>query len=111
MFGLLDWIKIGVGAALGIVVAVIFYEGVPLGELRGIPVLGPALEFVVDGRVDRERRAAAAAKAAELDAATNQAIGELTNAADRAEFLLVQCELRGGVYDFRTRECVEGKGD
>lgn len=31
----------------------IFYEGLPLGPLRYIPLLGPALEQLVDGRVDR----------------------------------------------------------
>lgn len=39
--------------ALGIV---IFYEGLPLGPLRYIPFLGPALEQLVDGRVDRAFR-------------------------------------------------------
>ena len=32
----------------------IFYEGLPLGPLRYIPVVGPALAQLVDGRVDRE---------------------------------------------------------
>lgn len=48
------------------------------------------------------------AKAAELDAATNRAIGELTNEADRREFLFEQCRIRGGVYDFGGGVCVEG---
>lgn len=39
--------------ALGIV---IFYEGLPLGPLRYIPFLGPTLEQLVDGRVDRAFR-------------------------------------------------------
>ncbi|WP_223479266.1 hypothetical protein [Oricola indica] len=38
---------------------ILFYEGVPLGPVRWIPVVGPALEQIVDGRVDRERRAGA----------------------------------------------------
>lgn len=36
---------------------VLFYEGVPLGPLRWIPYVGPVLEQLVDGRVDRERKA------------------------------------------------------
>jgi hypothetical protein len=42
---------------LPIVVAgavVLFYEGVPLGPVRYIPWVGPALSGLVDGRVDRE---------------------------------------------------------
>jgi hypothetical protein len=37
---------------------IIFYEGVPIGPLRWIPLVGPVLEVVTDGRVDRERKAA-----------------------------------------------------
>lgn len=33
---------------------VLFYEGVPLGPVRYIPYVGPALAGFVDGRVDRE---------------------------------------------------------
>jgi hypothetical protein len=33
---------------------VLFYEGVPLGPVRYIPWVGPALSGLVDGRVDRE---------------------------------------------------------
>jgi hypothetical protein len=42
---------------LPIVVAgavMLFYEGVPLGPVRYIPYVGPALSGLVDGRVDRE---------------------------------------------------------
>lgn len=107
MIGLLDYFKIGAGAALGIGLSVVVYEGVPLGPLRHVPLAGPVLEFVLDGRVDRVARSAVKDKVAELDAATNRAIGELTDAADRADFLLVQCRLRGGVYDFGSGVCVE----
>ena len=34
----------------------VFYEGVPLGPLRYVPWLGPQLEQLVDGRVDRAYR-------------------------------------------------------
>ena len=46
------------GAAVGVGLSVLFYEGLPLGPLRSIPLLGPVFEQVADGRVDRERRAA-----------------------------------------------------
>jgi len=36
---------------------IVFYEGLPIGPLRYVPLLGPALEMLVDGRVDREWRA------------------------------------------------------
>lgn len=54
--------------AVGIVV---FYEGLPLGPIRYIPWVGPALAGFVDGRVDREREAALEGyvKQAELTAA------------------------------------------
>lgn len=37
----------------------IFYEGLPLGPIRWIPFVGPALEEFTDGRVDRARKAGA----------------------------------------------------
>ncbi len=49
-------------AALVFVIMLGFYEGAPLGPLRWVPYLGPTLEQLVDGRVDRERRAAALAE-------------------------------------------------
>ncbi|TIN82660.1 hypothetical protein [Mesorhizobium sp.] len=33
---------------------ILFYEGVPLGPVRDIPYVGPALSGLVDGRVDHE---------------------------------------------------------
>lgn len=39
--------------ALGLV---IFYEGLPLGPIRYVPWVGPQLEQLVDGRVDRVYR-------------------------------------------------------
>lgn len=50
------------GATAAAALTVLFYEGVPLGHLRAVPILGPALETVLDGRVDRERRAGAASE-------------------------------------------------
>lgn len=43
---------------------VFFYEGVPIGPLRYIPYVGPALASLVDGRVDREYAAGGKADAA-----------------------------------------------
>lgn len=40
---------------------IIFYEGLPIGPLRDVPYLGDGLSSLVDGRVDRERAAGAAA--------------------------------------------------
>lgn len=44
-----------VGAALAVF---IFYEGIPIGPLGKIPVVGPVLSEITDGRVDRASRAA-----------------------------------------------------
>lgn len=49
-------------SALAVAAVIFFYEGLPLGPVRWVPVLGPAIEDLVDGRVDRQRRAAAAAE-------------------------------------------------
>ena len=51
------------------------------------------------------------AEAARLEAATNQAITELSNDADRAAFLRRQCLARGGVYDFAGGRCLEGQAE
>lgn len=42
---------------------------------------------------------------AELDAATNKAIGELSDAADQARFIRRLCRERGGVYVNATGQC------
>lgn len=42
-------------AALGVF---IYYEGLPIGPFGRIPVIGPVLQEMTDGRVDRERKAA-----------------------------------------------------
>ncbi|MBE1208093.1 hypothetical protein [Aminobacter carboxidus] len=55
-----DAISALAGAAAAVLVMLVIYEGIPLGPLRGIPILGTALEVVTDGRVDRERKAALA---------------------------------------------------
>lgn len=46
---------LGFGGCIAVAMFV-FYEGLPLGPVRYIPWVGPALEQLVDGRVDREYR-------------------------------------------------------
>ena len=46
---------LGFGGCVAVAMFV-FYEGLPLGPIRYIPWVGPALEQLVDGRVDREYR-------------------------------------------------------
>lgn len=46
------------GALVGGLLLTLFYEGLPLGPLRLIPFVGPVLEELTDGRVDRERKRA-----------------------------------------------------
>lgn len=48
---------------------------------------------------------------AELDAATNKAIGELTDAADRARFNRRLCIERGGLYVNSTGQCKPGAAE
>lgn len=48
---------------------------------------------------------------AELDAATNKAIGELTDAADRARFNRRLCIERGGLYVNSTGQCQPGAAE
>lgn len=58
-----------------------------------------------------QHRAGAAETAARLDAATNAAIGDLSNEADRARFVRRQCRELGRVYDLVTGRCVEGEAE
>lgn len=49
------------GAIVSVGLSVLIYEGIPLGPLeftKRIPLLGPAIETITDGRVDRERKKA-----------------------------------------------------
>lgn len=59
--------------AVGIV---IFYEGAPLGPLRFIPVVGPALELVTDGRVDRARKDGAVSERVAWEEARRRMLAE-----------------------------------
>jgi len=86
MFGLLDWVKIGGGAAVG------FLACLSINAL----VWQPSAE--------REVRAA---ERASLQAATNIAIGELSNEADKARVRRRMCIERGGLYLNASGECRE----
>lgn len=93
MFKILpDWLKIGAGALCGALLAFAAYSTlnsiwwIPAAEQRG-----------------RDLEAADAA------AATNKAIGELSNAADQARVRRRLCTERGGLYQFATGQCDERK--
>ncbi len=64
--------------ALAFLGVFVFYEGVPIGPLGAIPLVGPVLEGFTDGRVDRERKRALEGfvARAELEAA-NAKLAEL----------------------------------
>jgi hypothetical protein len=86
MFCLLDALKIGVGAAAGFVLCL------TLNALLWLP------------EAEREARAQ---ERATLQAATNTAIGELTNEADKARVRRRLCIERGGLYSYGTGVCGE----
>lgn len=86
MFGLLDWMKIVGGAAAG------FLACLSINALIWQPT------------VEREARAS---ERASLQAATNIAIGELSNEADKARVRRRLCVERGGLYLNATGECRE----
>lgn len=56
--------RIGLAAVI-VAALLLFYEGLPLGPARLIPIVGPALSDLVDGRVDRARAAGSAEERAE----------------------------------------------
>jgi aminoglycoside phosphotransferase len=68
---------------------------------------GLTLSWAVFLHGPAQYRAGGLKKAAELDAATNRAIKELSDEADRARFLRRQCIELGRVYEFATGRCVE----
>ncbi len=86
MLTLLNALKLAAGALLGASVAVLW----------AVLIYGPS-QYAAGG----------VATASRLDAATNTAIQELANEADRARFLRRQCLVRDGVYYVATGRCVE----
>jgi hypothetical protein len=87
-----DVLKLGAGAVVGGLLVLIVYSTLntvwwlPAAEQRGRTI-----------------------EAAEATAATNIAIGELSNAADQARVRRRLCVERGGLYDFAKGVCIEGK--
>ncbi|MDM9643893.1 hypothetical protein [Rhizobium sp. S163] len=87
-----EWLKAGCAASIGGLLVFIVYSTLntvwwlPAAEHRGRTI-----------------------EAAEATAATNKAIGELSNAADQARVRRRLCSERGGVYDFAKGECHEVK--
>ena len=79
---LFDLLKLSVGAAVGFALCMLLY---------------------VPGAVREAREA----EAARLTAATNTAIGELTNEADKARVRRRLCIERGGMYLHETGQCGE----
>lgn len=94
MFGFLipDWLKVAAGALIGGIVVLLIYSSLnalwwlPAAEQRGRDI-----------------------ESAEATAATNKAIGELSNAADQARVRRRLCTERGGLYDFAKGVCLEAK--
>jgi hypothetical protein len=80
--------------------------GLVLGFLLAWAVLAGINQFIWLPNARDEGRAL---ERAELDAATNRAIGELTDAADRARFNRRLCVERGGVYVNATGQCEQAK--
>ncbi len=87
-----DTIKIGLGALIGAVLTFAIYA--TLNTVIWLP------------RAEQHGRDL---ESADLTAATNKAIGELSNAADQARVRRRLCSERSGVYNFATGECVEAK--
>ncbi|MDM9629551.1 hypothetical protein QTL95_27070 [Rhizobium sp. S152] len=83
-----DVLKLGAGAVVGGLLVFIIYSTLntvwwlPAAEQRGRAI-----------------------EAAEATAATNKAIGELSNAADQARVRRRLCSERGGLYDFAANSC------
>lgn len=61
------------GAFIAVALTVLFYEGIPIGPLARIPLIGNVLSDITDGRVDRERKAALQGYVAESRAVAAEA--------------------------------------
>jgi len=89
-----DAIKIGLGALCGALLTFAVY-----GTINALVWLPQAEQRGRD------------LESAELIAATNKAIGELSNAADQARVRRRLCSERGGMYQYDSGECLEAKPD
>lgn len=87
-------LKIGLGALIGAVLTFAIY-----GSLNTLVWLPQAEKHGRD------------LEAADLTAATNKAIGELSNAADQARVRRRLCSERGGMYQYDSGQCLETKPD
>ena len=83
-----DKISFAVGTAAGAIVAALLFT--TINAVWWLP---------------RAKEEARIIERAELDAATNKAIGELTNEADKARVNRRLCRERGGVYLNATGRC------
>jgi hypothetical protein len=93
-----------VGASLMLIAAVVFYEGAPIGPLRMIPFLGPLLEDVTDGRVDRARKEGAARERIAWEEARRRLLAEQEEERRKAQQRINEAEL---VYlDSRTEDAL-----
>ena len=80
----------------------IIYEGLPLGPLRDVPFVGPALSVLVDGRVDRVAAEAVKGKVSEFELARERGLrrsaeivaATLRDRAAAAEIALANFETR-----------------
>ena len=115
-----------VGIIVGIALAMLVYEGIPLGPfgvLKSIPLIGPVIETITDGRIDRERKEALSgyvkqveltAARAELDAlqkrfdasrkATDGYITLLQDAQSKERALVEQDRIEDQNYEKRLGE-------
>ncbi|MCZ7501279.1 hypothetical protein [Agrobacterium sp. ST15.13.015] len=96
MFGILDWLKIGAGACVGIVITSIYWLGVPLLNdypgLKNIPLIGnlavghveTVKAEVLKGYVVLSEKTAAEARARELERQINAAARSLEEYRKRA---------------------------
>ena len=87
-------LKIGLGALCGAILTFAIY-----GTLNALVWLPQAEQRGRD------------LESVELTAATNKAIGELSNAADQARVRRRLCSERGGMYQYDSGECLEAKPD
>lgn len=80
------------GAALAVAITVLVYEGLPLGPLRLVPLLGPALEIVADGRVDRVRREGAVAERRAWEENRRRMLAEMAEERRKAQSAIAVAE-------------------
>lgn len=95
MFGILDYLKLGAGAAVGVLLTSLYWTGLPILNdypiLKNIPLIGhiavghvqTVKDEALKGYVLESEKTTAEAKAAELERQSNAASQALTEAARR----------------------------